>query len=122
MRKTKAPWRKCSNCIALDRESSCSPPVGKRFGKSNYRLLLQLGDDRALFAVHQRFSVRAVALVEPDGSGGVLVQNLFSVRSSRFQVAILKEDHHHVFIMEVHRRGDARSPGGVPHDYAIILK
>ncbi len=35
--------------------------------------LLQFGDDRALFPIHQRFSVRAVALIEPDCPGGVLV-------------------------------------------------
>src|SRR5579864_2285266 len=90
--------------------------------KSNYGLLLQLGNDRALLAVHQPFSVRAVTLVEPDGPGGVLIHDFFSIRSGRFQVAILQEHHDDVFIVEVHRRGDARSPCGIPYDHAVILK
>jgi hypothetical protein len=46
--------------------------------------LLQFSNDRALFSVHQRFSVGAITLIEPDCPGGVLVYNLFSVRSGRF--------------------------------------
>src|SRR5690348_3334648 len=66
--------------------------------------------------------MRAVALIEPDCAGGVLVHDLFSIWRGGFQVAILKEYHDHVFIMEMHRRGDARSPSGIPHDHAVILK
>lgn len=84
--------------------------------------LLQFGNDRALFSVHKRFSVGAIALIEPDCPGGVFVQDFFPVWSGRFQVAVLKEHHNDVFVMEMHRRGHARCPCGIPHNHAIIFK
>ena len=55
--------------------------------------LLQLGNDRALFSVDQRFRVCTVSLVEPDSRGRIFVYNFFAVRGGRFQVAVLKEHH-----------------------------
>src|SRR5690242_10963529 len=119
--KTRMLLDKCSNCTSLERESQSSASSRRALGNP-YRLLLQLGNDRALLPVDERFSMRAVAQIEPDGPGRVFIHNLFSVRRSRFQVTILKEHNDHVFVMEMHWRGDTWSPGGIPNDHAVILK
>lgn len=84
--------------------------------------LFELGNDGALLSPDERFSVRSTAKVEAGRPGRVRIHRILPVRRGRFQVAILKEHHHNVFVMEVHRRGHVGRPGVIPDNHAVVFQ
>src|SRR6202046_2351483 len=90
--------------------------------RSTSKKSFQFRENCPLFSADQRFRVCAVAKGELDRSGAMRIHDRLAVRSSRFQVAVLKEQRHDVFIMEVHGDGHARGPNVIPYDYALVLQ
>ncbi len=79
-------------------------------------------DDGALLSPDERFGVRASAKVEAGRPGLIFIHRILAVRRGRFQVAIVQEHHHNVFIVEVHRSGHVGRPGVIPHNHAVIFQ
>src|SRR6478672_3113167 len=83
--------------------------------------LLEFDDDRAAFALDERFGMRSIATIEFGESEIVRIVYDLLIRSRRGEHACFEIDDYDIFIVKVHGRRDTWRPRVIPtHDASVF--